>query len=848
MTQIKLKWFDIDGRTPLRAAEGRVTIQPYSRTIVDDAIVTDTPFTWIFEGETIVNLPPSPAGTAYKVTWNSFLDEPWDEFIVVPNVDGVIDYVDLQQVSPESLDPIVKPEPEWWARVNDAVTGVSVRDGHIYVQTGDGQEKYVGDLATGPVGPQGPKGDKGDKGDQGIQGMTGPVGPKGEQGVAGKDGVAGPVGPKGDQGPKGETGDRGPQGIQGVAGKDGIQGPKGDQGDQGLTGATGPKGDKGEQGIQGIAGKDGESAYQIAVRNGYSGTEKEWIDSLKAVAGEGISGESAYQIAVRYGYVGSETEWLASLVGRRGETGPQGPQGDRGLTGPIGPKGDKGNTGDTGPAGPTGPNGDSAYEVAVKNGYIGTESEWLATLKAEGGGSGTVNPENVLTLKYELVGLNKFSFETTAKPNMRIGEYNRDRYIPQGKMTDSSGATYTVYASKGYLVNPGETIYADSVRSIRVERTANYITRNTYQGDSSKIVNTNSYSYKNDTGAEIHYVYFDIVVKDGAEPPKTMVQYNLVRRPYEEPVYSNKPLLVDFTGLSVDKGFIVDDLNDLKTAAYGMDPSSNLSNFNLSYNMAVRDQYNPGLLDANSPSLYPGRSQFVVFNNGFDTTRISSSIKQIGYPIPGNTRNVALILHYTYGRYGFALVWLTTPSVQSGTGRPDVPATTNKMITGSEPIGHKYYSTDGGGVGAVEWMKMDASRWKVTTGDSGWISLSAQPFLSTLFPGWDATMDVFAYRIIDGVIYWNVKVKSSRPVAEDSLKSASIATVSGLPALVKSGIAKLEIPVYGPAGSFARIYASDSGDSLLVYTPGALIGSDTTSGTCSYPIDTYPTSLPGTKI
>ena len=34
---------------------------------------------------------------------------------------------------------------------------------------------------------------------------------------------------------------------------------------------------------------------------------------------------TAYAIAVKHGYSGSETEWLASL---KGATGPQGPKGD----------------------------------------------------------------------------------------------------------------------------------------------------------------------------------------------------------------------------------------------------------------------------------------------------------------------------------------------------------------------------------------------------------------------------------------------------------------------------------------------------------------------------------------
>ena len=39
-------------------------------------------------------------------------------------------------------------------------------------------------------------------------------------------------------------------------------------------------------------------------------------------------------------------------------------------------------------SGPQGKDGLSAYEVAVKNGYIGTEEEWLVNLKGEKGDQG----------------------------------------------------------------------------------------------------------------------------------------------------------------------------------------------------------------------------------------------------------------------------------------------------------------------------------------------------------------------------------------------------------------------------------------------------------------------------
>lgn len=59
----------------------------------------------------------------------------------------------------------------------------------------------------------------------------------------------------------------------------------------------------------------------------------------------GPRGYSAYEIAVQEGFVGTEEEWLASLVGPEGK---QGKEGKRGIQGPRGQQGDKGDTGATG--------------------------------------------------------------------------------------------------------------------------------------------------------------------------------------------------------------------------------------------------------------------------------------------------------------------------------------------------------------------------------------------------------------------------------------------------------------------------------------------------------------------
>lgn len=148
------------------------------------------------------------------------------------------------------------------------------------------------------------------------------------------------------------------------------------------------------------------SAYGIAKAHGYTGTEAEWLASLKGSAGApGKDGKpfnwrGTWDAAATYAHLdavehsGSCYVWTddadstagdepgvdelwelcaakgakgakgdpgaAGAPGPQGLTGPQGPQGEKGEkgdTGPQGPQGEKGEKGDTGPQGPQGPAG-----------------------------------------------------------------------------------------------------------------------------------------------------------------------------------------------------------------------------------------------------------------------------------------------------------------------------------------------------------------------------------------------------------------------------------------------------------------------------------------------------------
>lgn len=74
--------------------------------------------------------------------------------------------------------------------------------------------------------------------------------------------------------------------------------------------------------------------------------------------------------------------------GDTGPAGPQGPQGIQGLQGDKGDKGDPGAPGSDGLDGADGVDGKSAYDIAVAHGFVGTEAEWLESLKGSDGAPG----------------------------------------------------------------------------------------------------------------------------------------------------------------------------------------------------------------------------------------------------------------------------------------------------------------------------------------------------------------------------------------------------------------------------------------------------------------------------
>jgi len=158
-----------------------------------------------------------------------------------------------------------------------------------------------------------------------------------------------------------------------------------------VNGTPGNDGEKGEQGADGVGVPAGGGLGQILAKASATDYDTHWIDPQSGGGGSGEQGEpglSAYEVAVTNGYLGTEAQWLASLVGPQGSQGLPGIKGEDGSQGPQGLPGTPGAKGDPGDDGEQGEQGLSAYEVALTNGFVGTEATWLLSLKGEKGDKG----------------------------------------------------------------------------------------------------------------------------------------------------------------------------------------------------------------------------------------------------------------------------------------------------------------------------------------------------------------------------------------------------------------------------------------------------------------------------
>ena len=174
-------------------------------------------------------------------------------------------------------------------------------------------------------------------------------------------------------------------------------------------------------GKDGKDGENGKSAYEIAVQNGYDGTETDWLESLKGQKGD--TGEPGAD-----GAKGDPGE-----KGDRGEPGTPGEKGDQGEPGTPGAKGERGEKGEKGDAGTPGKNGvngkDGANGINGKDGVDGYSP--IATVtETDAGATITITDKNGTT---------------TATVNSTLGERVR-LYVDAESGSDTNNGKTTTTA------------------------------------------------------------------------------------------------------------------------------------------------------------------------------------------------------------------------------------------------------------------------------------------------------------------------------------------------------------------------------------------------------------------
>jgi hypothetical protein len=117
--------------------------------------------------------------------------------------------------------------------------------------------------------------------------------------------------------------------------------------------------------LVGPAGPEGKSAYEVAVDDGFVGTETQWLASLEGPQGiqgiQGIKGDKGDK-----GDQGDPgIQGIQGVPGEKGDKGDKGDQGDQGIQGIQGIQGVKGDTGDKGDKGDKGDQGDSGVVAAT---------------------------------------------------------------------------------------------------------------------------------------------------------------------------------------------------------------------------------------------------------------------------------------------------------------------------------------------------------------------------------------------------------------------------------------------------------------------------------------------------
>jgi hypothetical protein len=213
----------------------------------------------------------------------------------------------------------------------------------------------------------------------------------------------------------------------------------------GIQGPVGPVGATGPSGASGPAGTDGQSAYDLWLGQGNTGTVQDFLST------------SAYQIWLAQGNTGTAQDFLNTLVGPQGPQGIQGatgPSGATGLTGPAGAQGLPGTNGTNGADGAQGPQGQAGVNgTNGLNALIKTTTE-SAGVNCTNGGTKIetgldANGNGVLDVGEVNAGQTKYVCDGASSSSIGVSQMNIQVFTSNGTFTVPSNVTQIIIEAWG---------------------------------------------------------------------------------------------------------------------------------------------------------------------------------------------------------------------------------------------------------------------------------------------------------------------------------------------------------------------------------------------------------------
>lgn len=183
---------------------------------------------------------------------------------------------------------------------------------------------------------------------------------------------------------------------------------------------------------------------------------------------DGADGKSAYQVAVENGFVGSEAQWLASLTGERGERGEKGDTGERGEKGEQGIRGEQGVPGEKGDIGATGADGTSVTHswngtTLTVTSASGTSS---ADLKGAKGDKGDTGDTGAAGQDYVLTSTDKTAIAAEAAGMVNVPTKTSDLTNDSGFLTAHQDISGKANAADVYTKTDADSRFLTSHQDI----------------------------------------------------------------------------------------------------------------------------------------------------------------------------------------------------------------------------------------------------------------------------------------------------------------------------------------------------------------------------------------------